>query len=450
MPRRNPDQAKELIQRHTKEILRYGDEGKAELRELFVGAQRPDVILSLPQGPDRSARAAALIGSLREILQELSEGKAVRELQSGKKASKKPEEQKATEPKKKPSDIIWRTHGNIDRFNYTINKRRDGYFVAKITKKGRNVIEDDKAPRIYDNPLLDKHFSSHDDAELAVRRVINTAMIWYAERGIRVRERKRRSEKSRGTMRRRTAAMREEISKEEAETRRIAAKKKAAQERKERIRKEKMEGTYRRRRSNPEKSLRHIPRGNPSKFFSFKHSETSAEKQAAKSYSSYLSYREKWDESLRSGKPRFITVMKAYDALENTRANLMLAGQKERADAVDRLRVDLRQQLIDIFSTCSRYLSKMGKEEEFSEPKVTQMNPGPDTHVKIANELLEKAKSEMAKYKESGSIPRLLNAYSNYEMAKREFRYAKHKTGLKKATAGAKRSREELKKKARG
>jgi len=423
MPR-NPDKAKELIERLSREIAKYGDEGKSELRALFVGDQRPDVILALPPGPDRSARAAQLVGSLQEIAREMAESRAS---QIGSSQSKKKPKKRERKKRESPSDIIAKGGGQIDGFSYTIGRRRDGQFAAKITRRGRQIIEDDKAPKIYENDRLRRLFDSRDEAEFAVQRVINTALVWYSQRGLTPREKVRRSRKGRSGVRRRTASDRAALYQEQDATRRIAARKQAAAERAERIRQEKIQ----------ERRLGFIPRNNPSSPFSFLKSDTSASRQAEKSLQSYAKAQDKWKESLAAGRPRFSYVMKAYDALENARANLLLSGQKEKSEKVDARKASLRQELVDIFSTCSRSLSA-GYEPE--------RNPQPETHKKKADEFCEKAKNAMSLHKEKGSFAKLLDAYKYFECAKLEYRSAKNKTGLKKATTGAKKAREALKK----
>lgn len=345
MPRKNPDKAVDLIKAYSKEIVKY-PEGEKELLELFVGERDPRKIMALPPGPDRSARLAQLIGDLKELARELAE--SGREHERSIKATTTTTGK--AKNKRKTSDLISKENGKFEGFSYTIGMRKDGYFLAKINRKGRNVIEDERAPKIYNNSNLVKLFHSRDEAEFAVRRVINTALVWYAERGVKMREKGRVSKKSKGSIIRRTVSERESLSQQESEERVIAARKKAAEARRQRIRTEKIEGAKRR--------VSKIPLNNPSGPFSFTHSESAPEKQAEKSFKKFVKYRDKWKESLEDGKPNFGFVIKAYDALENARANLVLAGQSDKADKVDLKKVELRKQMVDLVNNCAEMFSE--------------------------------------------------------------------------------------------
>lgn len=412
MSRPNTDKVKRLINTLSQEISKHGEEGKSELRQLFE-ARPPQAILSLPPGPTRGALAAELISDMRGIARELAEAKAAR------------------------GEIASRSSGKIDRFIYEIGELSSGEYIVKITRKGRRVIEDEKAPRIYDNKHLLQKFRSKDEAEIAARRVVNTAMIWYAERGITPREKTRRSKSAGRGVQRRTSSDRASISREKTETARIKHKKRQAQDRKKRLLEEKVSG----RKSNPSRNLRHIPRKNPGGLFSFKHSEDSAETQAKKSLATYKKYKDKWEDSLKSDRPDFRSIMRAYDALENARANLFLAGKQKEADMVSKIRVGVRDSIIGIFKTCYKHLSKRGS---------FNANPGMSTHAALGDRFIKRAGVSMGKYESNGSVSCLLDAYKNYELAAREYKNSGQTPGLIKATAGAKKAREELKKKTRG
>ena len=440
MSRPNTDKVKKLIKDLSEGISRYGEEGKAELRQLFE-ARPPSTILSLPPGPTREALAAELIGDMREIARELAEAKAARihsEIDKRERGESKKPKAPVKKVERKPNEIIARTTGKINGFIFVIAELFGGDYIVKITRKGRRVIEDERAPSIYDNKSLSRTFRSKDEAEMAARRVVNTAMIWYEERGLTPREKARRSKAAgRGGVLRRTASERSSISREESETARINRKKKKARERKDRMLEEKVSG----RRSNPHRNLSHLPRKNPGGFFSFKHSEKSTEVQAGKSLALAKKYKSKWESSLKDGRPDFRSLMRAYDALENARANLFLAGKQEEAEKVDSIRTGLRDTIIGIFGTCYKHLS--GRDFQYT-------NPGKDAHHKIGTGLIEKASASMDKYGSTGSTASLLDAYKYYEMAAKECKYSGHKSGLTKATAGAKKARAELTKKTRG
>jgi len=443
MARRNPDKAKELFYALSKEIATtYGEEGKQELEELYESLP-PTAIFALPLGPDRDARIAQLITNMREISRELAEARAARVYSDIERRERDRSKPKKKEPKKKPqkekpTDVVGKSMGQIEGFSFAVYKLRNGLFLAKVSRKGRNVIEDERAPSIYDSPRLRRAFKSSDEAEFAIKRVINTALMWYDERGVPLRDRARKSKKAAARVGRRTPEIRAALKAEAKESATILRKKARAEARAERLRQEKVSG---RRRGNPERSLKHIPRANPSKMFAFSHSEKAAEKQAGKSLEAYVKHRDKWKESLDAGgRPRFIQVLKAYDALENARANFVLAGRPDEAKRVDQMHADLRQEVVDIFNTCYRHLSNSSRAQ----------NPGPETHEKIGLEMLAKAEHARSKHKESGSSAQLLDAYKYYEIAKKELKYSGDSKNLKKATEGAKKIRAELRKAMRG
>jgi len=441
MSRPNTDKVKNLIKALAHEISKHGEEGKAELRQLFE-VRPPQTILSLSPGPTRDALAAELIGDMRAIARELAEAKAARihsAIDKRERAESKKPAATRKKVKKDPKGIISRTTGKVDGFIFEVGELDSGDYIVKVTRKGRRVIEDEKAPKIYDNQALQRTFRNKDEAEIAARRVVNAAMIWYDERGITPREKTRRSKSAGRGVYRRSASDRADISREESEAARIQRKKKQAQERKKRLLEEKVSG----RKANPDRSLGYIPRKNPGVFSSFKHSEASAESQAKKSLAQSKKYKAKWEESLKSDRPDFRSLMRAYDSLENARANLFLAGEEKEAEAVGEIRVGVRDSIIGIFNTCYKHLSKRGT---FS----TKENPGKEAHHKLGDDLLNKADAAMDKYSSTLSDACLLDAYKYYEMAAREYKYSGHKTGLNKAKASAKVVREELKKKTRG
>lgn len=415
MSRKNTDSAKEHFKRLSREIGK-SQRGREELEQLFE-SKPPKSIFSLPPGPARDAHAAELVSEMREIARDLAEAKSAE-------PAKKKSPKKGS--KKKSSNVASRSSGRVDGFSYDIIEMKDGSIVAKINRKGRNIIEHEGAPKIYDSPRLRRFFSLKDDAEFEVRRVINSAMVWYDERGIVPTKKARRSKAAGRGVRRRTSEHRSAIAAEEAERKRIARKKKAAQDRRARLRDEKV-------RENPgPRNLRHIPRGNPGKPFSFKHSESSAEKQAVKSMKSFLDYKEKWERSLGDGKPKFSAVMKAYDAAENARANFFLAGEQGKADRVDMMRKDLRRQIVDIFNTCFKHLSGQRKS-----------NPGSEEHLDIARSQMKSARDAMR-------ADELVTSYGYMAIASENYRLAGDLDKFKKTSESAKSLHKRIQKKMQG
>ena len=132
MARKNPDKAKEAFKKLSAEILKYGDEGRSDLRELLE-LHKPEVIFKLEQGPERQARAAQLIGDMKVLSRELAEAKYFRERG----------ERKAGKPKTKPKRQISGTH---DGFRYVLVQAPSGKWGAKITRQARQIIPEPDAP----------------------------------------------------------------------------------------------------------------------------------------------------------------------------------------------------------------------------------------------------------------------------------------------------------------
>jgi len=428
MARKNPDKAKEAFKRLSAEITKYGDDGVSDLKDLFE-VHRPDVIFKLDQGPERQARAAQLLGEMTNLSRELAEAKYYRERKGKKKASRT--------SKAKPRREVPGTH---DGFRYVLVQLPDGQWGAKITRRGRQIIPAPGAPPIFDSPALSKRFPDQGAAEVAVRRVINTALIWYDERGIRPREKIRKSKKVRGGIHRRTAGQREAMEREAAAQSDTAAEERRRERIREGRRKAKVDKSERMRRSSePGKPTRgsklvYIPKGNPSNPFSFRRSESATIKQGKKALEKSKEWQARWDESLKAGKPDFAAVMKAYDHIENARANFVLGEDKGRADkAMDR-KSSLRRNIIEMFKTCTRELSKR------------KSNPTRGDHQEMGNSHMEKADACWKKYCEGCNVTDLLNAYKHLEIAREELQHAGDSDGVAQARARIKLARQELRK----
>ena len=398
-----PGEAQSHFKRLTKEILKYGNEGKRELDALFE-VMPPKKIFSLPSGPVRGAKEAELIGEMRVIARDFAEEKARASRPKKEVEPKKVKKVKAAKPKRPPEPkIVRRSSGNVDRFSYIIVELDNGDIRAKINRKGRNIFEHEDAPKIYESNRLKRAFKDKDEAEFEVRRVVNSAMVWYETRGIRPREKVRRSKDAGRGIGRRTPEMKSAISRERRETRDIKRKKRAAKDRKSRLLEEKV------RRSNPTgKTIGHIPRVNPSNPSSFRHSEDTAEKQAVKAFAAYVKYKDKWDESNKKGRPRFDWVMKSYDAIENARANFLLSGNMEQAAAADKIKAGLRTKINDLFADCIKRLASK---------KDPETNPTPEVHGEIGRSTLTAADRSIAKYEGSGKLKDLLDAHDGYTTA---------------------------------
>lgn len=397
-----PGEAKGHYKRLTTEILKYGNEGKEELDALFK-IMPPKKIFSLPQGPDRGAREAELISEMKVIARDFAEAKSKASRPKKKAETKKMKKAKTSKPKKPPEPkIVKKSGGQIDGFSYVIVELDNGDILAKINRKGRRIVEHDGAPKIYESKRLQKSFADKDAAEFEVRRVINSVMVWYETRGIRPREKVRRSKEAGRGIGRRTPEMKSAIAKEDREMATIRRKRKEARERKDRMLREKVIG-------NPSgKSFGHIPRVNPSNPSFFSHSEDTAEKQAVKAFEAYVNYRDKWDKSVAKGRPNFTWVMKSYDAIENSRANYLLSGNTTRAESVNKLKLKLREKIIRLHAACIEKLSRKSNPGS---------NPSAEVHGNIGRSKLKAADKSLAAFTSSGKSKNLLAAHDGYVSA---------------------------------
>ena len=425
-------EAKGHFKRLSNEILKYGNEGKKSLDALFE-IMPPKKIFSLPQGPDRGAREAELISEMKVIARDFAEAKSKASRPKKKAETKKMKKAKTPKPKKPPEpQVVKKSGGQIDGFSYVIVELDNGDIIAKVNRKGRRIVEHDDAPKIYESKRLQKSFADKDAAEFEVRRVVNSAMVWYETRGIRPREKVRRSKEAGRGIGRRTPEMKSAIAKEDRELATIRRKRKEARARKDRMLREKVVG-------NPSgKSFGHIPRVNPSKSSFFSHSEDTAEKQAVKAFEAYVNYKDKWDRSIAKGKPRFAWVMKAYDAIENSRANYLLSGNTTQAESVNKLKIKLRDKIVRIHEVCIERLSRKGNPG--SNPTA---NPTAEEHLETAKDTEETAMSLISR-------GRIVEGYGHLTTSVGNYMHAGDQAKANELSAVLKKLRNKIEKKMRG
>ena len=410
MARKNPDKAKEVFARLRKEILKYGDEGEEALGELFE-SHRPDVIFAMEQGPERQARAAQLIADMRVTGREIAEARYHR--------GKDEEVEEVEEARERPGHRT--TSGRYDRFRYTITEAPDGSCTAKITRQARQLYTHPGAPPIVDHPRLRKPFRDCAQAELAVRRIINTALIWYEERGLSPTEKVRKTAMVKAGIHRRTpgqSAARERAAQEKKEER----KKKKARDRQRSEGREARYGEPRQRsvESSPGRKITYIPRKNPSNPRSFELSESAAYRHGVKSREGYEKWKDSWEESLREGKPNFGAAMKAYNFIENARVNFTLAGDDRRAQEAAEIRKSIRHNLIEALKVCRKELS--GR----------RLNPEPSEHRRTYGRYMSKMDAALDRWSETGNIVCLIDAYKYAELSYAEAQNA-NDTGMAEA-----------------
>lgn len=406
MSRNKSDRAKEAFTKLSREIIKHGDSAKAELKELLF-IHKPEVIFKLEPGPDREARAAQLIGEMRILARDLSQ------VDRGTVKAKSKSSKKKVTLKNKIS-------GFHDGFKYAVGQLPNGKWVAKITKQARQIIPEPGSPPIVDHPRLSSTFDSQENAELTVRRIINTSMIWYAERGRVPKERARKS-KTQSVQRRtagQSAARRQEKVSADESAQRLAEKERRAALRRE----QKTRGRSRRPADvagSPGRKYQFIPKKNPSDRFSFLHSDAGALAQGEKAFKKSLEWQEVWKKSFAEDKPNFKALMGSYDAVENARVNFILAEKQDLAKDAGDIKKALRDTFVEILDTCNKELRSKRR-----------ANPSKAEHEKLGAKSLERAESSWTKYCESCRVSDLLDTYRHLEIAKKELAQAGDKDGV--------------------
>lgn len=411
MAKKNQDQdLKKVFKDLSAEILRYGEEGRSDLEDI-IEEHQPAAIFKLASGPDRSVRVSRLFADMREARADL--------------AGRLGEGVEASTGTVRVSRIGLEYPGVYDGFRYAVAQLPNGKWAAKITRKGRQILEDPSvgAPIIVGNTDLNKLFNSQSEAENAVHRVIRRALIWYGERGISPREKHRKTEMGRAGIQRRTAgqvAERERQASEGAAEKREEARRSKAREARREERMHRLDRSPRTTvKSGSGRKLLYIPKKNPSSPFNFLHSESAALIQGKKSVQRYKELEARWQESLRSKNPDFKTALRAYDYIVNAASNFTIAEEMERARKAADIQTELRKSFIDIFVFCNRELSK-----KYSKKKSED----------IAKLNMDRADKLWGQYNEGKKFRDLLAAYKHLEIARAEFLHDGDEESADKAT----------------
>lgn len=357
-----------------------------------------------------------------------------------------------------------------------------------VTKRGRNIEQRKGAPPLYDHPDEKKLFKTEQDAYLRARRVIHAALIWYEER----RGAERKIEEKRrlaGAYKKHIESIRARVGlrvgmhkvkpgtyesevlgyevgsyvKEEVrggeklrrawEAKRRRGKKVSkkgavtvweteVRERGRKVSTRKVPASARRGKTSREVSKigriveaeirrgkfrtpKRVLKGNPSE-------PAGAAKSAIARYNSEFGT---WQRSMQTGRPKFGALMRAYDALENARANFSLSDQEREARAVNKRIIELRDAIVS--------LMEAQESEEIIEAAY-EANPSRAVHQKNGAQFLSKSEKAWNRYCDKLQTKDLLDAYENLVLAEQELGYAKDKEGLRQAKAGLKSARAEL------
>ena len=362
-----------------------------------------------------------------------------------------------------------------------------------VTKRGRNIEQRKGAPPLYDHPDEKKLFKTEQDAYLRARRVIHAALIWYEER--RGAERKiKEKRRVAGAYKKHIEAIRarvvprvgmhkvkpgtyeaevlgHEVGSYIKEEVRGGEKLRRAWEVKQRrkgrrpskgavtawetevtvkekggkVSKHKVPGSARTtkkprkltskriRRAVVEAEIRRGKFRTPKRMLKGNPSEpVRAAKSAIARYNSEFST---WQRSMQTGRPKFGALMRAYDALENARANYSLADREREAKAVNTRIIELRDAIVS--------LMEAQESEEIIEAAY-EVNPPKAVHQKNGAQFLSKSEKAWNRYCEKLQTKDLLDAYENLVLAEQELGYANDKEGLKQTRAGLKSARAEL------
>lgn len=312
--------------------------------------------------------------------------------------------------------------GNVGGVVYKVTRvktQKGPRYQFNVTKYGRRILPEPGSPPLYNHPDENKLFQLRDDADIRARRVINAALIWFEEHRGQIKERVRiaghRKKVHEDIQSKRTRKVSKEL--------REAWEKKTGKKSRKRI-------------SNP--------------IFG---GESEMLAQAKDALSQYKSEFSTFKRTMSRGNPDFGALMRAYDWLENARANLSLAEKKSDARAVQRRKEELRDSIVSMMGACdveelldeaySLNPSKKRSKKKRSK-KRSKKNPTAETHQKLGTGFLKKSEKAWEQYCDTLKTDDLLKAYENLVLAEQELGYAKDKKGLAQARDGLKSARAEL------
>lgn len=457
------------------QISSYGPGAREEVVEIHK-RHDPASIFKMKEGPEKATATGAYISELRELLASLTRDRQVSGLRASKRKSKDRAREEALEAKSqrrkkaaerrkkaqaamsgkpKKTDKIEVTYpGNYQGFRYEVYLLTNGKYLPRVTSKARKLMpfEDKRfgqAPQIKDNKRLAKLYKDQESAEIAARRAINETLMWYDERGLTPIERKRKTKGVKGAIRRRSAGQVASRQEEMTEAQKAAERKRIKAERERRKAERKVSRATQERRREAEGKTRggqqlalgrvmYMPKSNPSSFEFFSDSQSTTPKsQASLSFKQYKEDLKRFKRSLRDNDPDFGLLLRAYDMIENARANAYMAGNTGRASKYDEHRGDLREMIEDSLEACSELIVKSGG--SYID------NPGPREHGAIGLGYLDKAERGWDKYSRTSNMTTLMNVYKNAELACEELSYAKDKKNLHRAKKVCSLARNEMK-----
>ncbi len=380
---KNPSAAKRQWIAARNVLLTLGAEGKEELKRI-EDAYRPKQLFAIEK---QSPPAAQSIVEMLRVMRMASDD-IVRAKRLAREQEKKLAREALTEGRPVRTVRVGRKgkvvrEGDVEGIKYRIRTVpiHDGAgkvvshgFQIKILKTGRVIKPMRGAPKLYTHSDTFKIFPAKDvrvkvageqqvmtglDAtEIRARRIINAAIIWYGEHGIRI------AEKQRMTKRRKVRHGEIQATKKQArEQGRLEAIEEGLEGRRAKKRREERalakKGVKTRRPTTrgvrrglgvieaeifggqartPKKALKGNPLGLGSAYV----------KQAEESARKYKQEMGKWERSMGTSRPNYRALIGAYDWLENVRANLSLDEQKDAARQVQDKKDELRDAMVSL------------------------------------------------------------------------------------------------------
>ena len=363
-------------------LLELGSEGKEELSRI-EDAYKPRQLFAIEkQSPVAKQSIVEMLKAIRTARDDIIRGQQIAKRQERQLAKKALAEGRPVRRVKVRGKGKVVREGSVEGIRYRIRRvpihddqgQKVGWgFKIQILKTGRIIKPMRGAPKLYTHPDTFKIFPARDvrvtvagkqtvmtgldAAEIAARRIINAAVIWYAEHGVRIAEKKRMTKRRRArheaiqTTRKsareksRLEAIEEGLEARRAKKRkeeRAVAKKgiktkkptvRGVQKGLGRIEADVFGKTFK----TPKKALK----GNPLGFGSSVYV-----KQAEKSARKYKEELSRWERSMSTARPKYKSLMSAYDWLENVRANLSLDEQKDAARRVQQKKEELRDVIV--------------------------------------------------------------------------------------------------------
>lgn len=380
---KNPSVAKRQWITARNSLMTLGDEGKEELKRIEEAYKPKQLFAIEKQSPPAAQSIVEMLRTMRTARDDIVRAKQLARQQEKKLAREALAEGRPVRTVRvgRKGRIV--REGDVEGIKYRIRTVpiHDGAgkvvshgFQIKILKSKRQIKPMRGAPKLYTHPDTFKIFPAKDvrvraageqqimtglDAtEIRARRIINAAIIWYGEHGIRLAEkrfvmtpaRKAKHAKIKETRKRAREKRPFEVMEEEREAHLEKRRRQEAAAQKHGVKTRRPKATrgvkrglgvieaevFGGRARTPKKALKGNPLGLGSPYA----------KQAEQSARKYKQEMVKWEQSMSTSRPNYGALMSAYDWLENVRGNLSLDEQKDTARRVQEKKAELRDVIV--------------------------------------------------------------------------------------------------------